>query len=351
MKKEEIFLNDSWTKENQDVFWKILNSKRGQKLSYVSTKAYNLAKTNPRNAINLLTHFVDEYSIKKNEILKKEKYPLVYKSHICDFCLDIGEYYEELSDWDSAEKSYLNGGKIFYADEVDANLKAKRKYEGYLKLIELFLKFEKNDLAFIWLNKFEKLFPSESTHDDYYFNLHIRFAYLTGDFSKSDKLHEKYYSKNKNYLIIRSYAELEAKPYISNASNLESSNIEDAAEAFIVYHHAVCLEIFNKTKDSLMKLDSLLKTYKIIDGETFYVASYKTEFLNNSILPELGSYIGEVFINEFKGKWVQGKLLMESRIKIGKHIINPFEYSYKVLFFGHRLIEEVYNKVETIIKK
>lgn len=346
MKREEIFFNDKWSDLDQQLFWSTLNKKRNQKLYYASTKAHYISEQNCKDAIDLLSFFINEYSTKKTETLKKEKFQLVYKNAISDLCIDIGGYYEKLKDWEQAEQAYIKGEQLFYATENDDKLKPKNKYNGYLKLAQLFLDLKKPELAFKWLNQYQNALPDNIISDDVFYKLHVKVSQQTGNFSASDKLLNQHIEFNKDYSIIRPYSELESKPYI-DSSDIISTNLNEAANEIIAFwEYSSRTKSLQKNKASLKLLDSELKEKSTNSELSLSINSFNVEYLNEKLLPQLGAYIGEVVISELKGQWEKQEPLMKSRIKIRKHVINPFEYSYKVIFFGHRLIEEVYNKIE-----
>lgn len=346
MKIEPIFLNADWDADAQTLFWETLKKKRSQKLLYVNKKASFLAKfareQGLTDAIALLDHFVQDYLKNEVAILAKSKYPLVDKLEMADICSKIGQYYARLEQLDKTEAYFLLGAKIHESYPNDPELHARRSYEGYLELADIFLKKGLLKEAAIYMDLQENRI-SENENLYGLAQARARLAYRTADWEQANRLWEQFYKDIETH---QTYLDLETEPYIDVMGDAEANPVA-ATEAIVVYHHSVCPEIFAKDRSSLQKLDGLLMgEVKTNDGEDYSIWTYKSEFITKQLLPELGAYLGEVWVNSLGGTWVLNPLLMQSRVSINGKLWNPFEYAYKALYWRYRLSVECFDALK-----
>jgi len=327
---------EGWNDESQSEFWKVYRKKRN-KLDFVSTTANQLRNEEQVYiAINLLSYFVENYHQNKDQILSKEKYPSLYKSDILKICVRIAKMYENLGNTNLAEKYFEKGETVYLSKEKIKELAPKAAWEGYLTWTQFYIDSNNLDLASKTLNRFEKC---HSNHGSYgvFMNLHIQLAKLINDFSESDRIHHE----RREWNGLSSYEEIENMDYLNSVEEI-SNDPAEAAEGIIFYHHVDCEEIYGKDRLALQKLETLFNS-----NDEYLISDYQEEFLNSKLIPELGSYLGEVLINSFKGQWIEADKLMKFRVRIADRIINPFFYAYKVAHYRHRLIEDFYNKEAT----
>ncbi|GAA3632990.1 hypothetical protein [Flavivirga jejuensis] len=334
IKKQDLI--EGWNDESQSEFWKAYCKKRN-KLDFVSRTANQLINEQQQQvAINLLSCIVEDYNQNKDQILSKEKYPSLYKSDILKICIRIAKMFKELDNTDLAETYFEKGEAFYLSKEKIKSLDPKAAWEGYLSWAQFYIDSGNLDLASKTLDKFEKC---HSNHGSYgvFMKLHIQLAKLTNDFSESDRIH----CERRKWNGLSSYEDIENMDYLNSLEEILNDPIE-AAEGIIVYHHVDCEEIYAKDRLALQKLDMLFNS-----NDEYLISDYQEEFLNSKMIPELGSYLGEVLINSFKGQWIRADKLMKFRVRITDRIINPFFYAYKVAHYGHRLIEDFYNKEAT----
>jgi hypothetical protein len=342
MKFEPIFFNPDWDEASQKLFWETLKKKRDKKLFYALRKAQNLSRKQDNGlnqAIALLLFFVEDFLANEKNILSKNKYPRLYINDISDFCLKIANWYCQIGDLEKTEEYGNLAAKIYESYAGDTELGARRAFDGYLMLADIFMDRSDSAKASFYLNKFDN--TNDKNDNEYpYLKALSRLAILNGNWSEAEKGWQKFYRNNESH---NTFSDLEKHPYI-NVMEEEESDPLLVAEAIVVYHHTVIPEIFDKNRISLEKLDGLLKgTIKTDDGEDYSFYGYSSEFTDKHLLPELGAYLGEVWLKSFGGQWLPDKHLMKFRIAINGKIFNPFEYAYKALYYGYRLHEECFS--------
>jgi tetratricopeptide (TPR) repeat protein len=342
---DPIFLNSDWDAAAQTLFWETLKKKRGQKLMYVSKKANNLTRNNKLQESNsLLQHFVEDYLANEKTILAKDKYPRLYINDIADFCLKISSNYNKLNNPEKAEEQFLLAAKIYESYPNDPDLCARRAFDGYLNMADIFIALSEAKKAETYLSIYEK--KLDKNDNKYPLALcRSRLAGLSGNWTKADKLWVKFYKDFSNH---KTHLDLENHPYINVMGQAEADPVS-SGEAIIVYHHCVIPVIFAKDRTALEKLDGLLKgIIKTNAGEDYSFYGYKVEFTHKHFLPELGAYLGEVWVNSLGGKWILDPLLMKSRVEIKGKIYNPFEFAYKALYWQYRLQVECFDRISNL---
>lgn len=285
---------------------------------------------------DLLCTFVEDYIQYKNKVLEKTTYPLLYQNKILEFCEQISKYYSTTSQEELVIEYYKKGEEIYLSAKGEKEIFPRAAWDGYVYWAKFYLERSLQKEAL------KKLDQYETCHDNHHafgtlLELHLEIAYSTRDFMNSDRVH----LKRREWNGEKTLNELENIPY-KNIEGIESNDVEEAAEAIIVYHHMAYTEIAEKNERALYHLDRLLKEK---EGE-YNSYSYEIEFLENRMLPELGAYLGEVLINELAGQWDKGTVLMQSRVILKNQIINPFEEAFNVLFLGHRLNEDIFYRIK-----
>ena len=342
---DPIFLNADWDAAAQTLFWETLKKKRQQKLMYVSRKANNLARNNKLEESNsLLKHFVEDYLANEKTILAKDKYPRLYIDDMADFCLKISSNYDKLNNPAKAEEYFILAAKIYESYPNDPDLCARRAFDGYLEIADIFIAQSDAKKAETYLSIYEqKLGKNDNKYP--LAKCRSRLAWLSGNWTKADKLWVKFY---KDFSDHKTHLDLEEKPYINVMEEAEADPIS-SGEAIIVYHHGVIPEIFAKDRTALKKLDGLLKgSIKTNDGEDYSFYGYNKEFIYKHLLPELGAYLGEVWVKSLGGKWILAPLLMKSRVEIKGKIYNPYEFAYKALYLQYRLQLECFDRIANL---
>lgn len=331
-KKIQQVIIESWNETDQNEFWKSYRRKHN-KLDFVFKTANQLCINQQEEiAINLFSHFVEDYQLNQIEILSKEKYPILYKHDILKICLRVSKIFEKRGNIVLVEEFYKKGESIYLTKEKIKELRPKSAWDGYLSWTRFYIDIGKLELALKTLNKFEN---SHTNHGFYgiFMDLHLQLARLTNDFSESDRIH--YERRKWNDLL--TYDDIENQDYINSIDEISNDPVI-TSEAIVAYHHISCKEIYDKDELALKKLDQLLK-----NNSKYLISSYTEDFLNKNMIPGLGSYLGEVLIHSFKGKWIQADKLMHCRVEIENQIINPFLHAYKVVHYGHSLIADFYN--------
>ena len=170
---------------------------------------------------------------------------------------------------------------------------------------------------------------------------YLDIARLTGDYTRADATWDEHYRGLFGRSEYRPYEELEEQPYAFTTG--EADDPEEAAENIIVYHHGLVPDVFDKTRAALRGLDTHLG--ERAPSREHRLSGYKISFLHENMLPELGSYLGEVLVRERGGRWVVRAPLMKSRVMIGEREINPYRLAYQVIFYGYRLVDDVLDRI------
>jgi hypothetical protein len=359
---EEVVTNDKWETEDQELFWKIIKRKRN-KIEPARIKGRFLTKTNItekiKNALDILSHFTDEFFAAPDKVLEKEKFPSLYRGDLIDICRDKLKYALLLNDITLAEKYCDEGAEIHFYESKNEKVKAElernkshlfSKCIVYCDMADYYLLVNKLKEAKKWLDlhiekgpKFELYF-----HNDGYAT-HLKHAYLSNDFSYC-KLIRQSCKENFDYYLSHGN-----KDYIDIVTKEINNDLAKIAEGFYMGFHAhpLCKTLHIRSKKALQELDVAFQDIAEYSGEQYNLASFPYDFKHDYLLPELGAYLGEVLCNEYKGEWVIGNKVMDSAITIGKVSINPFSYAYDVIFYGYRLSKEIIDDIEgkiTLVK-
>jgi hypothetical protein len=59
------------------------------------------------------------------------------------------------------------------------------------------------------------------------------------------------------------------------------------------------------------------------------------------IIPDLGSYIGDVLVRSHEGRWTDAPLLMQRRVEIGARLIDPFLVAWKTAYYRHPIVRQL----------
>ena len=95
----------------------------------------------------------------------------------------------------------------------------------------------------------------------------------------------------------------------------------------------------------LAALDALDRHYRVIrkpSGERKWAprAVFKEDYLLGTHLPQLGAYVGRVLVGR-GGRWKVESPLMQSRVIVGKEIVDPFRAAYDAIYYETSLADFV----------
>lgn len=281
----------------------------------------------------LLADCVAAYMSNEDGIREKQKYPRGYKNEIIRCAALLGELCER-SDEQRAEAAFRSMWHIYfdsYERPNESDLKEKlllypRGLIGRGQLAEAVPLLEEYRAKLIHgLTELRWLGQAWTCYGE-----------ASGDFSTSIQVFDEYNSARHGIEFL-SLEDFE-KQRISYPDGPEYENATAAAGMIVTYHHSAISDVHKFSRQSLQALDSILRDDAA--SQEYQISSYKLQFLNQHLVPELGAYFGEVLCNELDGRWEPREPLMLSRIRLGHETLAPFESAYRVAFYGRRLASE-----------
>ncbi len=335
MKIEEIFTNDSWDNLSQELFWATLKKKRTNKVHFIKTKAFVfLDKPSVREkqiGIDILTQTINDYISDKTTILSKEKYPRLYKEEIIRAAILLAEILFKLNNVQQAIEVLDLAEKDIFTQEPNEDWNCRTYFfnDAYILRAEIAIRDKSAELAKQYIQKAKQL---EEDAFMRYLEIETKLAYLTHDFSETDKKWSDWYE-----LETYPFDTLKQLEYIGAVSDKISLDFEDAAETFIVNHDSV---LSGKNIQSLKSLDEALKNAK------YDIERLDKTYLRERYIAEVGAYIGEVLIAELNGKWMAGNTMTSSKVQIENELISPFKMAFDAVYLKRRLVEDVFEKRE-----
>jgi len=335
MKMEEIFTNDAWDDVSQKLFWSTWKKKRNNKLHFIKTKAFVFldkpSDGEKQKGIDILTQTMMDYISNKTTILSKEKYPHLYKEEIIRLAILLAEILFKLNHVQQAMDVLNVAEKDIFTQEPHEHWNCQTYFfhEAYILCAEIAIQDNNAELAKHYILKAKQL---EENAFMRYLEIETKLAYLTLDFSETDKKWSDWYD-----LETFPFEKLKQLEYIGAVNGIPSLDFEDAAETFIVNHNSV---LSGKNIPSLKSLDQALKSKK------YDIERLDKTYLRERYVAELGAYIAEIFNQELKAKWIPGNTMTSSTIQIENLLISPFKMAYDVVYLKRRIIEDVIEKKE-----
>lgn len=125
---------------------------------------------------------------------------------------------------------------------------------------------------------------------------------------------------------------------IVDASGAPYRDPDDAAEAIVVYFHALdeveggVPEVFDANLASLAAIDRVFRIENDLK-RPHAPRQYKTEFRDEHLIPELGAYVGRVLCKVGGGTWRAKAPLMKSRVVLGTREVDPFRIAYEAAYY------------------
>lgn len=333
MKTEDIFTNDAWDDAAQELFWTTLKKKRTNKIHFIKKKAFVFLDKQTieekQKGIDILEQVIQNYLSNKNEILSKEKYPNLYKEEIICTAILLSEIFFKLGKIQQATEllDLAENDLLTTEQNEDWNCRTYFFNDAYILRAEIAIQDKNATLAKQHILKAKQLEDSAYMQ---YLEIDTKLAYLTQDFSDTDKEWSNWYE-----LETYPFDTLKQLEYISAITDDVSLDFEDAAETFIVNHDNV---LNGKNIQSLKSLDDALKNAK------YDIERLDKAYLREKYVAELGAYIGEVLITELNSKWLAGDTMLSSKIQIENKLISPFKMAFDTIFLKRRLVEDVFEK-------
>lgn len=335
MKIEEIFTNDSWDNLSQELFWVTLKKKRTNKVHFIKTKAFVFLDKpsvgEKQIGIDILTQTINDYISDKTTILSKEKYPQLYKEEIIRLAILLAEILFKLNNVQQAIEVLDLAEKDVFTQEPkeDWNCRTYFFNDAYILWAEIAIQDKNAELAKQYIQKAKQL---EENAFMRYLEIETKLAYLTHNFSETDKKWSDWYE-----LETYPFDMLKQLEYIGAANGIPSLDFEDAAETFIVNHESV---LSGKNIQSLKSLDNALKNAK------YDIEQLDKTYLRERYVAEVGAYIGEVLVAELNGEWVKDKTMVSSKVQIKEKVISPFKIAFDTIFLKRRIVEDILEKLE-----
>ncbi|GAA0876045.1 hypothetical protein GCM10009118_24550 [Wandonia haliotis] len=336
MKTEEIFTNDAWDDLSQELFWERLKKKRTNKIHFIKTKAFVfLDKPSVEEkeiGINILEEAIKTYFSEKSTILSKEKYPSIYKEEIIRTAVLLAEILVKQDRIQKATELLDLAEKDLFTQEQPENWNCQTYFfnDAYVLRAEIAIHNKNATLAKQCIQQARRLQESDFMK---YLEIETRLAWLTQDFSETDKKWSDWYA-----LEEYPFETLMQIDYTSAVNNEVSMDFWDAAETFRVNHESVLGE---DNIESLKRLDNALKFNK-----NYSIERLDKTYLRERYIHELGAYIGEVVNKELNGKWIKESTLTSSNVQIGNELISPFKMAYDTVFLKRRLAEDLLNTIQ-----
>ena len=348
---DSVLGNSNWSDEDQKNFWAILKRKR-LKLDVVRIKVIHFTRSGEplklQAAIDLMQHFIKEFFNAPEQVLNSNKYPALYIDNLIGFIESMMNCALLMGDTAKAEEYCLLGEKLWKYRSPDQAMRTelqriqREKYAAYLLIANHFIKQGDRKLACVWLDRHFNCKPLTAFNHNAY-DIYVKYAYLMDDFSLAEKVR---LTSTEMHHSFKDYLSETKRIYKDIVSHEEENDISRIAENFYTGFHAACRTLHIRGKKALAELDAVLRNPVEINGERYDLESANWNFLHEYEMPELGAYLGEVLCKEYKGKWKQSDHLLRSVVIIKGAEINPFDYAWRVVFEGYRLINEVIKDVE-----
>jgi hypothetical protein len=350
----------SWTPEVKARFWEAATRKRGKRNEYIGKKAAALAHTAQPNlvaeAVGLLHQTIAGFMHDPRAALAQERYPGIFAAELSRFFVDAGRYCEQMDALAAALQWYAQG-EAFHVQHV-APINPRAPYEGYPHWVRLLVRTHEPAQALAVLERHRKATQPKPSDLLPFAHLYNTVARANGQFSKADAAYEawvrdsyahhlKFQPETAHRLECPTpWPVLEQVPY-HLLDGAECNYPAAAAGAIEVYHLKACPSILKMNLVSLHELDAVLRPQNPATSPDpdLQLAHYRFDFLNSRLIPELGAYLGCVYVRQLKGHWLGGSPLMAQRVRIRDIEVNPFEQAYRVVYYHHRLVEECWGRV------
>lgn len=358
MVTEAQLTDATWGPDFKAGFLEAMLRKRGKRNDYVIRKCAALARSGSRElvaeAVGLLHHYIAEFFQDPQAVLAKERYPGIYTAELARFFADAGRYCEQMDETAAALQWYAQG-EAFHIQHVTPH-NTKAPYEGYAPWVRLLVRIGDAPTAAAALERYRKAAQPKASDLLPFAHLYNAVGRVTGQFSKADAAYEAWvrdtYTHHLRFQPETATRQecptpwnvLETTPYFL-LDGTECNYPAAAAGAIEVYHLKVCPSILKMSLKSLQELDAVLRPAIPAEEDEFSLGNYRYDFLNTRIIPELGAYLGCVYVRQLRGHWLDAETLMRHRVRIGDREVNPFEQAYRVVYYHHRLVEECWGRV------